>query len=1836
MRLQLRVTIEMKSIATFSVTFALATATLIAAGVSAPSWARDTDIYSRSDAAHSESTIKPNVLLVLDNSQSMLAPDGWKEYPGDYDPNVEYLWNYRRNLASRPYYQIDAIAVDSAAWQTQIDPSLGVNKNPMGFIADKPCDDQTPSAAAPGDITEIEDRLSGVADTCSPSGFRDWIMEWPKGKEGVGASEDWADRRELRNYDRRILHWLPAGTPETDVRLVSPSLNTFEADDFVDKGIRALIDFDDNHRRDRNYGTDRNRCVASRRSLHESGVLTPGTFFSQAEIDSLKAGPGLGKFLNRKWLRWDRHFNAEFSNEYSYPGPGSNRNTNHDFTWDGGRMKANRQGYIDSDRMPIRGKTSAGVSNWAPLRADGGGWRGINNLRNYSNETDSDASNRRVNQLLERLYPGFAETGPTAHPHYDKSHKWWMYAMVPNVDHVPMVNGEYDLSKFWAPWGYESYPRDHQEDPPSCPNPNSYSSAEGFLGTVTEYNGNVKRYYDESVAEQTCEGDNASIANGYCTFGWGDDRYWERKSNWKWVGRDYFTNEQGEVFGYGGNCVWNSGTPEPGARRNESLLASLPNGPGGASQPYWVRKSDENNYCKPSNDLRPYCEDVPGADNNCRFNRQCRGTSTTVTTLWQRGDVTWQARHDCLDDSDGQGLDIVTTNSWKNWNPRWKSAGDSRTIEAQLAIDPSKQIPIGYETRTGAEIKVKPPAIDVYSANYLNWKFGVKGPNGHPVGRMTRMAVAKKALSEVILENDGVRFGLMVFNSADNLGNADGGKVVFKVSDMTDTNRAALLQAVAQVEPNSSTPLAEAMYEAKLYFAGETPWKGTSESGYDTNAVVGGTYFSPMSDNPDASNPAQCQKNYSILVTDGDPEFDTDANTQITALAQTLSSGAIVATNQVTDTLSPMTAALSPNEPGLQQFAGRANPAKPSPSPDLAVKRLDNIERFSWLDELTYFMQNADLVPNTTLAGKQNVSNFVIGFSGANSEVLRASATFADDDSDFYTADSTESLKNAIQAALQGIRRWTPVRSAPVVGINSKNRAETGQDVYMAFFEPRDRAGWRGTLKRYKLYNEPSDSVELGNLSGVMCNQPSAVMNTAGTATTPVDLEVKECLVAKAQGTGNDLSLQEFQTQVLDDGTVVESLVLRKDVHDYFVTDLNFADEAKGDKGGTGWKLINDWLADNDFRKVYARIDTGKPDLTDAANAVDLTNKAAFATRFGLDAQRAEDNIKLARGINPQTDTRLGWMHGDILHSQPAVVHYDAGAATPTGQTLFYLSNDGLLRAVDASTGQELWAFLVDEALCKYQSGPNVSCVDANDQPTRMYERFAAENGSEHIVLADGPLVVDVHDRTSSTDRRPNGLIRSADGDRVTLVFGLRRGGRAYYALDVTDRTKPQFMWKKDPSSGGAFSLLGQSWSKPTLGKIRGYYDISTKIHKPVAIFAGGYDPSFDYDYSNLEDVNGVDHSTYPRQANLDRGATMGLGVYVLDLLSGDLVRWFGPSVTPGPLTNTYSAWNSAAPYKTDESKMKFAMPSDLVGLNVDLDTRGFIDTAYIGDMGGLVWRVNFDPMDPREWNVRQIANLSGDLTQGALNLFENDLPRAIFYPPAVVKDDGHLKIVIGTGAQELPLLTQTQDVVAMLKDENNTINPGDGAAVTDTDGNLVAPITYLNSTLDGLEDGFTPAGLVGDALEGAVVTDEIDALRKAQVAKVKTSSVKGWVRRLNLGEKVTGAPMVFNWLMTVPTWTPTLALNACTPAGLGRLRVFDVKAGAAAIDEVKDAEGNLVKTFKSVLGPKARGYVDNSTLIFQDGEVRQLINADGVTAQQSMTMGALVETEYWYRELAE
>ncbi len=64
------------------------------------------------------------------------------------------------------------------------------------------------------------------------------------------------------------------------------------------------------------------------------------------------------------------------------------------------------------------------------------------------------------------------------------------------------------------------------------------------------------------------------------------------------------------------------------------------------------------------------------------------------------------------------------------------------------------------------------------------------------------------------------------------------------------------------------------------------------------------------------------------------------------------------------------------------------------------------------------------------------------------------------------------------------------------------------------------------------------------------------------------------------------------------------------------------------------------------------------------------------------------------------------------------------------------------------------------------------------------------------------------------------------------------RGGNGYYALDVTDKAAPAFMWR---IGAAELSGVGQTWSTPTIGRVN-VSGATQNSQKLVLIIGGGYD----------------------------------------------------------------------------------------------------------------------------------------------------------------------------------------------------------------------------------------------------------------------------------------------------------------------------------------------------------------------------------------------------------
>lgn len=339
------------------------------------------------------------------------------------------------------------------------------------------------------------------------------------------------------------------------------------------------------------------------------------------------------------------------------------------------------------------------------------------------------------------------------------------------------------------------------------------------------------------------------------------------------------------------------------------------------------------------------------------------------------------------------------------------------------------------------------------------------------------------------------------------------------------------------------------------------------------------------------------------------------------------------------------------------------------------------------------------------------------------------------------------------------------------------------------------------------------------------------------------------------------------------------------------------------------------------------------------------------------------------------------WTMGDPLHSRPLPINY--GARPGSGYTtdnpdirIITGSDDGYMRMIrntnpDASeSGQEVWAFMPRQVM-KIQ---------------KQLMDNAAGKTPIHPYGVDGPPTAYVKDS--------DGNIDPAQGDKVWLYFGLRRGGKAYYGLDVTDPDNPKFLWKIDPSTTG-FSELGYSFAQPIMREL----DWGSG-RRPVLIIGGGYDTNKD----NITQIGSND--------------TIGTAVYVIDAETGALVWKATRSGTAGLTTFV----------NTD---MLDSIPSEVTA--VDGTGDGLVDRFYVGDTGGRVWRMDLPGSDRSKWKATKLLDLGRHVTNDWLN------DRRFFTAADVVPSrdtTGYFDaVVIGSGNREHPLGTTTRDHMYMFKD---------------------------------------------------------------------------------------------------------------------------------------------------------------------------------------------------------
>lgn len=378
------------------------------------------------------------------------------------------------------------------------------------------------------------------------------------------------------------------------------------------------------------------------------------------------------------------------------------------------------------------------------------------------------------------------------------------------------------------------------------------------------------------------------------------------------------------------------------------------------------------------------------------------------------------------------------------------------------------------------------------------------------------------------------------------------------------------------------------------------------------------------------------------------------------------------------------------------------------------------------------------------------------------------------------------------------------------------------------------------------------------------------------------------------------------------------------------------------------------------------------------------------------------------------------WKLGDIFHSTPVLVSppfqvssdssYNAFKSAQASRTTILIAgaNDGMLHAFRESDGAELWAFIPPDVLDNLGDLTHAS-------------------GEHEYSVDSSPVAADV---------------KIGGSWKTIVVFGQRRGGKNYYALDITDTTNPLYLWTFNDSK------LGESWSEPVIGKVK----ISDGTDKWVAFVGGGFDSTF---------------------ANYNSGSNVNEAFFVIDLANG------------AKLWEYYNATGST----DDRQYMNFSLAASPTA--VDLNRDGYIDRVYIGDVGGQLWKFDVAPSGGATVSAGLVTNWTGKRVFAAASSQTNPPAageyypaQAIYTPPTLAYDaNGNLWVFFGTGDRYHPNNTSSNRFYGIK--ENTTMANGS----TLIESNL----TNLSSGAGSVTQGwYVPLGSNEKVLASADVFNSI------------------------------------------------------------------------------------------------------------------------------------------------
>ncbi|MBE0605217.1 MAG: hypothetical protein IH610_02890 [Deltaproteobacteria bacterium] len=694
------------------------------------------------------------------------------------------------------------------------------------------------------------------------------------------------------------------------------------------------------------------------------------------------------------------------------------------------------------------------------------------------------------------------------------------------------------------------------------------------------------------------------------------------------------------------------------------------------------------------------------------------------------------------------------------------------------------------------------------------------------------------------------RIGLMFYNT-----NA-GGKVI------TNVGGGSLPSVINQINlsnPNTNTPLAEALWSAAGYFAQQTSISGyTSPSGsgpYYNNADYGTNNNSDPMNFGTGGSPRWpiCQKNFVLLLTDGEPCSDGKIPDNIRNYGAQSAFQCKVGTDyQSCPSVSGIPAANLLNS----QCGGTG------------VKTSHGDE--SGIEDVALFMHTNDLRNNPTIgsndiSGFQNLTLYTVFAFGKGSTLLKyasinggfqnASPTERptttlpsnwDQNGDgipdtYYEATDGAELEQAIREAFSGILKRASSGTAASVLASGEG---SGANLIQAVFYPRRAVGndiiwWTGSLQNMWYYVDPF----FGNATIRENTTPDTPDNV-------LNLETDDIVQFYFNPVTQLTEVRRWFSDADGNATTQDTTVSFENIKSLW--------EA-------GKKLWQRNLSTNQ-RTIYTSFNGSTLDNLSVTYAV---NNATALSNYLLPATGDDvvTIIKYVHGIDNTDDTTLRsrtvtygvdnnvWKLGDVVNSTPRIVasvplnKYDSIYKDTTYKSfidntpykkrgmVFTGGNDGMLHAFRLGKLELSWTgkALVQKAKI---SNPYFGTTLGDEawgfipKNALPYLKYLKDPDYCHLYYVDlAPYVFDASIGSGTTDQSTE--VRTEFSWRTVLIGGMRTGGAcdnsascttanncvktpgggaigysSYFALDVTDPTQPSLLWEFT-HSGLGFTTTG-------------------------------------------------------------------------------------------------------------------------------------------------------------------------------------------------------------------------------------------------------------------------------------------------------------------------------------------------------------------------------------------------------------------------------------------